>query len=1015
MKTDMRAALTVTADASQVVSEARRGAEAWREFRRETGTTGDSPATDRAARASRALVQEQEALSRAFRDTAAASGSIDTAFDGISKSAEASAAVFAAALDRDEQAMRELASSLDPALRAMEGFEAAQLRIAFAVATGVTEQAEAVRMLDQLTQRYDTFIASQRRNPDAGSARASAGVFEAAFAEQEQAQAARRAFEALEASLDPLVRAERELAQAREVVTRAQQAGVLTDKESARTLVELQSRYHAVVQAQTPAVALAAQRERAIEEETRAVRELMLSVDSAARAQHQFEQAQEQVTRAVRLGIITQEEATQTLRLLEAQQQAVSRGSFAMAGGMAAGIQNASFQITDFIVQVQAGQAVSTALAQQLPQLLGGFSAIGAVLGLVVAAGVPFLSWLFAAKSGADDAETAISELGAAFDAYVGYTRIAAADTADLTEKFGKFAGQVKGFSEYMRQISLGTVIESAGATIDSTIIGLEKVKGAYDQLSAAQEHLAKQSAQDAVSPVVIQLATEAVTQYQNEVDTAAAALGLTSEQALRLLDAMQAVKDARSMEDIAARAGEALAILQSMVPLGYELPAPLRDAAAALEEMQRRAAEANVEVSRLPSLLGLAVDAGNSVAAAIDGIAGAAATAAMNVAAMATNLWSAARAKAAAAVSVEQDTGGLSAQYALYGQGRTAGERLARESGDLYGNEPVLPVNKGRSGGGRSGGSGGLNTVASIKGELARLRPSYEADVEAAEAWRDKALASLKKAGAGYSRYATDVQAIFQEKLADAYEADLKRRDDWAAGIERALLKQKEEMTSWADFSESVMTKWAEAGEDAFVRFVKTGKATLSDFVDFVADAFARMAYQQVIGPGLSSLMGSLLGGIGGIFNLPVGATGAGLAVPTNHTGSPGVMRSYAMSGYGDTARPDEKLTMMRDGEQILTSRALENAGALISTLSALAARSAQPVQIDSRPQVTVITKTSVPLQVEQSETVDDRGGRQQQLVISEAVATGLRAPGGAARRTLDQDFGVRRRGINR
>jgi hypothetical protein len=316
---------------------------------------------------------------------------------------------------------------------------------------------------------------------------------------------------------------------------------------------------------------------------------------------------------------------------------------------------------------------------------------------------------------------------------------------------------------------------------------------------------------------------------------------------------------------------------------------------------------------------------------------------------------------------------------------------------------------------GGRSGGSGGLNTVASIKGELARLRPSYEADVEAAEAWRDKALAQLKKAGAGYSQYAADVEAIFKEKMADAYEADLKRRDDWAAGIERAMAQQKEDMTSWADFSESVMTKWAEAGEDAFARFVKTGKASLTDFVDFVADAFARMAYQQVIGPGLSSLMGSLLGGIGGMFGLPAGSTGAGVSVPTNHTGSPGVMRSYAMSGYGDTARPDERLTMMRDGEQILTSRALENAGALISTLSALAARSAQPVQIDSRPQVTVITKTSVPLQVEQSETVDDRGGRQQQLVISEAVATGLRAPGGAARRTLDQDFGVRRRGINR
>ena len=53
------------------------------------------------------------------------------------------------------------------------------------------------------------------------------------------------------------------------------------------------------------------------------------------------------------------------------------------------GLQNASFQMADFATQVGAGTSASIALGQQLPQLLGGFGILGAVLGAVVAVAVP--------------------------------------------------------------------------------------------------------------------------------------------------------------------------------------------------------------------------------------------------------------------------------------------------------------------------------------------------------------------------------------------------------------------------------------------------------------------------------------------------------------------------------------------------------------------------------------------------------------------------------------------------
>lgn len=58
-------------------------------------------------------------------------------------------------------------------------------------------------------------------------------------------------------------------------------------------------------------------------------------------------------------------------------------------GGLQRGVQNAAFQVGDFAVQVGMGTAASRALALQLPQLLGGFGVLGAVIGAAVAVAFP--------------------------------------------------------------------------------------------------------------------------------------------------------------------------------------------------------------------------------------------------------------------------------------------------------------------------------------------------------------------------------------------------------------------------------------------------------------------------------------------------------------------------------------------------------------------------------------------------------------------------------------------------
>lgn len=71
-------------------------------------------------------------------------------------------------------------------------------------------------------------------------------------------------------------------------------------------------------------------------------------------------------------------------------------------------VQNVSFQLTDYIVSVQGGTKASVALTQQLPQLLGGFGALGAALGLVSV--VAIAAWK-AFSDGADELKNSKTSL----------------------------------------------------------------------------------------------------------------------------------------------------------------------------------------------------------------------------------------------------------------------------------------------------------------------------------------------------------------------------------------------------------------------------------------------------------------------------------------------------------------------------------------------------------------------------------------------------------------------------
>lgn len=73
--------------------------------------------------------------------------------------------------------------------------------------------------------------------------------------------------------------------------------------------------------------------------------------------------------------------------------------------------QNASYQIADFFVMLQGGVGVGRALATQLPQLLAGFGALGAVFGAIAAIGASVVVMLTNQKRSAFEATEALERL----------------------------------------------------------------------------------------------------------------------------------------------------------------------------------------------------------------------------------------------------------------------------------------------------------------------------------------------------------------------------------------------------------------------------------------------------------------------------------------------------------------------------------------------------------------------------------------------------------------------------
>jgi hypothetical protein len=350
-------------------------------------------------------------------------------------------------------------------------------------------------------------------------------------------------------------------------------------------------------------------------------------------------------------------------------------------------IQNAAFQIGDFATQVAGGTRASTALAQQLPQLLGGFGAIGAVLGAAAAVGIPlFAAGLSSMGDQVADTDKALDEFVKSLDEYREFLALAGASTLELEETFGSFANQMRGFAEYMASVQLGKTMTEFAEAMEPVRTGLEGVVDLVRRYADAQQLLNEEKAREQVGSATVDdvlRAQEAMETFAQAAMDAAAEFGLLPAQAVELEGALDALASANGITEMRDRAAEALDMIQRWYPAGQELSPVLADIVTQLQEIAGEAAKTTAQMEGMHGNLQLAAGAANALAGGLAAAQGPAANLLAKLQQVATAAW-----QAAYAMAVTDD---FRAQNQALGDDERGSQRIAVAGARQYNTEEAI------------------------------------------------------------------------------------------------------------------------------------------------------------------------------------------------------------------------------------------------------------------------------------------------------------------------------------
>ncbi|WP_417627077.1 hypothetical protein [Pararhodobacter aggregans] len=300
---------------------------------------------------------------------------------------------------------------------------------------------------------------------------------------QESAQVFGTEMERLRQKHDPLYAASKRYEAQLEELNRAQTMGVAIAGGYEARLEQLNAEFARVTSSSQAA-------EAGTEDLAREMERLRQKHDPLYAASKRYETQLEELNRAQTLGIqiVGGYEArleqlnAEYARMATATQVGVGQlglmtrstgGLSAALGRSAPVIQQASYQVQDFAVQVASGTDVSRAFAQQAPQLVSAlgpvgsrFAAIAGLIGVAIAVGVPLIAMLAGTGEEAKSLDEQLEDLESAVDSYRSAVEAASAPTSELEERFGTATAAARELLLIEREIARVDALDRMRSTL---------------------------------------------------------------------------------------------------------------------------------------------------------------------------------------------------------------------------------------------------------------------------------------------------------------------------------------------------------------------------------------------------------------------------------------------------------------------------------------------------------------------------------------------------------------------
>lgn len=265
-------------------------------------------------------------------------------------------------------------------------------------------------------------------------------------------------------------------------------------------------------------------------------------------------------------------------------------------------LQNTAANIGDIAVQLEQGTNVFRVAGQQLPQVFGGFAALGGSLGLVmpllatlVAIGAPVAAFLFQTRGGSEEAARGVDQLVSALDDFNRAADFALTDISRLREDYGSLADEVLAAARAAAQAALQlSLIELDGgiAEIFDSTPAIEAAQAAALQRAEVND-LLRRSVQGENVSSALREAQYMLQIMEQGAQRTAAALGILPDQAEALGNALARVRNANGIEAIASAAFQAIQRIEEMRQATGSLSPEMSRVLVTLEGIARRAAEA--------------------------------------------------------------------------------------------------------------------------------------------------------------------------------------------------------------------------------------------------------------------------------------------------------------------------------------------------------------------------------------------------------------------------------------